>query len=243
MGIFDFIFGKKKPIEQTSQDEYVNHQNNIKQAPDQYREISQNSDICVGMEFHATCQLRTPLAVLKRHGEIFIGDGEPPTYGEPRDGVWIPKLESIYDIPSEEKNAASDAGSVNEKEYINYAIGLLSIFESDNTINNKMSEALAYSGNDERLNRIEQGLLRCYRENNIADVMARFISDTERLEFYFDKPNKLILVNGVNAKIESALENSGIHTIKELSNLTENDLLKINGIGKVSAKKIINALN
>ena len=235
MGIFDFIFGKKSSKQEIKQEPV----NEVKQAPQQNKDIaSQNTDIVEGLQFHATCQLRTPLAVLKRHGEIYQGD-EPPTYGEARDGIWIPKVKSEYSFLDESRTAASDAGQVNGDEYIGYAIGLLTIFESNKLINDKMSEALAYSGNDKTLNRIEKGLLCCHKESNIADVMARYISDSERIEYYFDKPNKLILVNGVNKKIASALEESGVSTIKELSSLTENELIKINGIGKVSAKKII----
>lgn len=238
MGIFDFIFGKKDRSTSTHQPV-----KELQQAPQQYRDIAtENTDVTDGMQFHATCQLRTPLSVLKRHGEIYRGNGEPPTYGEPRDGIWIPKLSGEYDFLSEGQTTASDAGSVNAEEYVTYAIGLLSIFESDATINDKMSDALSYSGNSESLNRIEKGLLSCYRESNIANVMARHISDSERLEYYFDKPNHLTLVNGVNKKVASALEESGISTIKELAQLTENDLVKINGIGKVSAQKIATAL-
>lgn len=242
MGIFDLIFGKKT-TKQTDQCESIKHQAEIKQAPQQHMDIAfKNADLINGMQFIATCQLRTPIAILKKHGEVFTGDGEPPTYGTPQDGIWTPRLNSSFDFLDEGSTTASDAGQVNADEYIDYAVGLLSIFESDCSITDKMNKALAYSGSDESKNRIEQGILAYYSENNIVDVMARYVSESERIEFYFDKPNRLTLVSGVNKKIASALEASGIHTIKELSNLTESDLVQISGIGKVSAQKIISYL-
>jgi predicted flap endonuclease-1-like 5' DNA nuclease len=238
MGIFDFIFGKKNKPSSTQQPV-----KELQQAPQQYRDIAtENSDVTDGMKFVATCQLRTPLSVLKRHGEIYRGNEEPPTYGEPRDGIWIPKLSGEYDFLSEGREVASDAGSVNADEYISYVTGIKEILESNVSINDKMRLAIAYAGGNEAHKRIEKGLMTCHRESTIADVMARYISDSERLEYYFDKPNRLTLINGVNKKVESALEESGISTIKELAQLSESELVKINGIGKVSAQKITAAL-
>ncbi|WP_282166385.1 helix-hairpin-helix domain-containing protein [Shewanella japonica] len=240
MGIFDIIFGKNKSTDQVNQCGTNKLTEDAKQTPKHYRKIaSQNADLVEGMQFHVTCQLCTPLAVFKMHGEVYIGEGFPPTYGSPQDGVWTPKLDSEYDFLAESRTCSSDAGPVIAEEYIDYAIGLLSIFESDKTISEKMTEAISYAENSESKRQIERGILTCYRESSIADVMARYITESERFEYYLDKPRKLTLVNGVNNKIESALEGASIQTIKELSCLTEDDLLKIKGIGKVSAQKII----
>ncbi len=77
----------------------------------------------------------------------------------------------------------------------------------------------------------------CYQESSIVDVMARYITESERFEYYLDKYSKLTLVNGVNDKIASSLKESGIQTIKELSHFTEDNLINIKGIGRVSAQK------
>ncbi|MFA0066229.1 helix-hairpin-helix domain-containing protein [Vibrio breoganii] len=244
MGIFDIIFGKKKSTEQVKNNETNKVSSEAKQDPKQYKTLaSQNADLIEGMQFHATCQLRTPLAVLERHGEVYLGEGEPPKYGSPQDGVWVAKLDSAYDFLAESRTCSSDAGEVKAEEYIAYAIGLLRIFESDKTISEKMAEAVSYAENSEEKKQIEQGILTCYRESSIVDVMARYITESERFEYYLDKPEKLTLVNGVNDKIASSLKESGIQTIKELSHLTEDDLINIKGIGRVSAQKIIAQLS
>ena len=241
MGIIEFIFGKKKKNEKNKN---IKHAEEITQPPLQYINIArQDKDIVEGMQFHATCQLRTPIDVLKKHGEVFKGDGIPPTYGSPGNGIWVPKLiETTYDFLDKGATTASDAGPVDADEYVDYAIGLLGIFESDMTIDDKMAQALVYAGSNDSKNRIESGLLRFYGEENIADVMSLYISKPEYFKFYLDTPNKLTLVNGVNKKIAAALESSGVITLRALSDMNESDLININGVGKVSAQKIINSI-
>lgn len=240
MGIFDFFFGKKKESDKfernDSQAEQITQTHYINIA-------SQNQDVIAGVQFHATCQLRTPLDVFKKHGEIFTSGGIPPTYGAPKDGIWLPKLkDNSFDFLDNGATTASDAGPVDANEYVNYAIGLLSIFELDITINEKMAQALVYAGNDESKNRIQRGLLNFYGEKNIADVMSNYISNAEKTEYYYDKPGKLTLVNGVNKKIAESLEKSGVDTIKILSSMNENDLINIKGIGKITAQKIMESV-
>lgn len=99
MGIFEFIFGKKKNTVKAEQSESGNVTGEIIQAPAQYRDVaSQNKDIVQGMQFHATCQLCTPIDALKKHGEVFKGYGEPPIYGTSKDGIWVPKVDSDYNF-------------------------------------------------------------------------------------------------------------------------------------------------
>ena len=245
MNVFKRLFGRKKSVNQNvvSKDECMSDK--IVQAPKHFLNVAaQNRDIISGMEFFATCQLRTPVSVMRKHGEVYTGDGEPPTYGSPRDGIWVPKLlDSSFDFLNEGVTAASDAGSVNADEYIEYAIGLLSIFELNTPINEKMSQALLYSSGSESKKRIENGLLHYYREGNIADVMSRYISDREKLEYYFNKPEGLTLVSGVNNKVAIELQNLGIHTLEDLSKVAERDLCKVKGVGEVTARKIVEILN
>lgn len=205
------------------------------EAATQHTDIMEDhSDICDEMVFHATCQLRTPLAVFKKEGEVFKGDAVPPTYGEPEDGAWLPKMSN------DGRTCASDAGIVDPAQYINYAVGLLTIFESDAPISEKMNVALAYANTDS-LKHIENLILSHYGAENIADVMSRFCAKSDCIEYYFDKPHKLDLIDGVNKKVASALEEAGTFTIKALSELNESDLIKIKGIGKISAAKILNS--
>ncbi|HDJ1441837.1 TPA: helix-hairpin-helix domain-containing protein [Serratia rubidaea] len=245
MNVFKRLFSRKNNVKQdvVNKDECISDE--IVQAPKHFLNVAaQNRDIISGMEFFATCQLRTPVSVMRKHGEVYTGDGEPPTYGSPRDGIWVPKLlDSSFDFLNEGATAASDAGPVNAAEYIEYAIGLLSIFELNITINERMARALLYSAESESKKRIERGILQFYGESNIADVMSRYISDQERLSYYFSTPGRLTLANGVNKSVAVELQRLGIYTLKDLSKMTESDLCKVKGVGKVSAKKIVENLS
>lgn len=247
MGLLSFLFGRKEHKDQKVKKEDIiedlpanNDSQNIKLA-------KENDDLVKeGVEFHATLQLRTPLWILKKDGEVHTGTDEPPQYGNDKDGVWLPKLSSKFDFLDEGSTSASDAmGSVSAKKYLNYAIGLLTIFEQDITIHEKMLRAGQYAESEE-LQIVERYILKFYSngtDNNnfsIADVMGRFINTDDRLEYFSDKENYLSLVNGVNKTIERSLIENEIKTINELQKLTSNDLVKLKGIGKISAEKIIN---
>ena len=208
-----------------------------------YQDISKaNSDVCDGMQFTATCHLSTPLFVLKRHGEIFRGNGSPPSYGEPRDGIWIPKLKSKFDFLSEGRTTASDAGHVNSDEYISYAIGLLSIFDTDESIHKKMDDALNYSKGNEKFQDIESKITQYYKKRTIADVMCLFINANDKKDYQLNKHGYLTSINGINQVIAKSLESLGVKTINDLKLLKKDDLLKVKGVGKIKADKILSDL-
>lgn len=241
MGILDFIFGTKKENTSVAQKSVET----VKQAPDHYVELKNyNVDIVDGMMFHATCQLRTPLSVFKHHGEVYTGSGVPPLYGEPRDGVWLSKVKDKYRISTGDSTVASDAGGrVTAAEYVDYAIGLLSIFEGSNPIQEKMNKALGYSKGKSNLERVEKFILKYYKAQDISEVMRRFISIVEAIHYFSNKPGHLDLIDGVNKTINESLQLAGIDTIQELKALDEKELLAIKGVGKASALKISEALS
>ena len=246
MGIFKNLvdrFFKKESIGEVEKNlEPKGRENVISQHV--YQDVTkENSDVCDGMEFVATCQLRTPLFVLKKHGEIYRGEGSPPTYGEPRDGVWLPKLNDKFDFLSEGRTTASDAGHVNPDEYISYAVGLLSIFEADQSIHEKMEKAINYSAGSNVFKGIENKIIKYYKKRDITDVMCLFINIRDRKEYQFNRLGCLTSINGINQDLSNLLENNGIRTISDLKKLDKDDLLKIKGIGKVKAEKILSDLD
>ncbi len=215
------------------------------QTPNHYHELSQ-SDICDGMVFQPTLKLSTPLWILKKFGEVHKGTSIPPNYGDMRYGVWNPKLNSDFAIFDEifDKGAtsASDAGPIDPKKYIQYAIGLLEIFESDKSIHEKMKLATCYAKNNDDHQYIEQKICWFYNEKDICEVMFRFISFDEKVAYARNKKGYLKLVDGVTKSIASELEKVGVFTIDQLIKLSENELLEIKGIGKKTASKICSAL-
>lgn len=69
-----------------------------------------NDDIVKGLQFGATMQLRTPLRVLLRHGEIHADKAYPPPKIaiEPWEGFWLPVTKSFEDIALGHDNSADD---------------------------------------------------------------------------------------------------------------------------------------
>lgn len=197
-----------------------------------------NDDIVEGMIFHPTLQLSTPLWILKKSGEVYTGKGNPPDYGGQAHGIWLPKLSDEFDFLDEGATAASDAGPVDEKQYLKYAIGLLTIFDSTANIHDKMDLANRYSNKNKQLSLIEKKICEYYNEQNICNVMSQFIPIEDSLTYFKDKAGFLHLIKGSNKKVIATLESEGITTINQLLPFSEQDLLKIKGIGKVTATKI-----
>lgn len=249
MGLLSFLFNRNKETEQKIESEVISNDSDSCDGS-QYIELAkENNDLCDGVIFRPTLQLRTPLWILKKSGEIYTGNGTPPEYGGLKHGCWTPHLkDNAFDFLREGFTPASDAmGSVTQEEYLNYAIGLLSIFEENITIFEKMEAASLYAKDDIQM-RVEGFILKHYDNStdkitfSIVDVMGRFISEKERWEYFSDKEGYLSLVHGINKTIEETLVSNDIKTILELKNLTTKELIKFKGIGKVSAEKIINCL-
>lgn len=226
MSLFKLLFGRNDSPAATST-----------QAPSHYRELAEDS-VCDGMVFCPTLKLSTPLWILKKAGEVHRGKNAPPSYGGQQDGVWIPNLHSDFDIFHKGETSASDAGSIDKAQYLKYAIGLLGVFESDISIHEKMKRAIRYAIGDKELQMMEQKICSHYNQPGICEVMSRFISFEDKVTYFGDKRGYLTLIDGVSKKIENALELKGIHTIARLAKVSEQDLLKIDGIGEKTASKI-----
>ena len=250
MGIFSFLFSGRKN-KRSESPQTIEQEKNDSFDGSQYVDMARdNDDICDGLVFHATHQLRTPVEILKKNGEVYRGKGEPPEYGTMADGIWLANVSSKYqfDEPGEEK-AASDAGSVKSKDYLDFTIALLSIFERNElSIHDKMSLASTVSENNPTREKIESLILKYYSQGDeddfsIEDVMCRFISKEESLNYFKYKKSYIRLVDGANKTIINVLLENEIETIDQLINAEDAQLLKLKGIGKVSLSKMRECLS
>lgn len=97
--------------------------------------------LIAGSEFHATHQLRTPLRILLRHGEVHrdMHSSPPVISTEMWQGIWTmhvktwAELGAAADIPEFEGTVSSDAGPVRSKEYLPFLIAVRSIVERPGT--------------------------------------------------------------------------------------------------------------
>lgn len=180
-----------------------------------------NSEVIEGLQFSATLQMRTPLKVLIRHGEIYTENGTPPSYIEEGwEGIWLPKLRSEYEI-RQEKLCSSDLGVVDEKVYIKYLMLFREIIESNESVDTKI-----------RL------LQKTAKEN---DIFKSFWEKHKQLDQDF--PNsffyrQLTVIEGIGQKTAKILYEHGFKDIRDLCNASDQSLLALQGIGKSLLAKI-----
>ena len=185
-------------------------------------------DIIKGCQFMATMQLRTPLRVLNRHGEVHHGLTEPPTIAhEQWEGHWSPKLKTlseILEVPglSEfDSMMASDVGLIPKSggEYINFLKRVRSIVEMKCSI-------------DDRKRMLSDEL----RKPEWADYCARLGGKEAVCCKFF--PPFIGTITGLSDATVKALWTLGLITPDALSLATDTDLLAIKGIGPAKLKAI-----
>jgi len=106
-----------------------------------------NQDVISGLQFIATLQLRTPLRVLLRHGEIHMDiSTEPPKIiNEMWEGIWIEKTKTYRELgididEMKPGTHASDVGQVLPDDYLPFLIAIRKIVELDEPIENRINK-------------------------------------------------------------------------------------------------------
>jgi hypothetical protein len=106
-----------------------------------------NNDVITGLQFCATMQLRTPLRVLLRHGEIHTDrNTKPPRIAlEPWEGIWLPKLKTFRElgVDMDEPSMgtmASDVGQIpaDGGDYLPLLIAVREIVELHDSIESRI---------------------------------------------------------------------------------------------------------
>lgn len=104
-------------------------------------------DLVKGFRFGATMQLRTPLRVLSRHGEVHHGNGDPPMIAqETWEGYWLPVLKSNkelgIDVPEViwDGTMASDVGQIPRDggDYLKFLLAVRGIVEDAGSVAARM---------------------------------------------------------------------------------------------------------
>lgn len=178
-------------------------------------------DLIAGSEFFATHQLRTPLRILLRHGEIHRDmHRTPPVIAtELWQGIWFARtktwreLGSVVDVPEcQPSTVASDAGQVRSEEYLPFLIAVRSIVESEGTATAR-SDLL----NDE----LERPCWvdACNKLGGRHTVVDRFF------------PPFVATIKGLPCEAAAALRTKGLKTPGALARTSDAELLAIKGIG------------
>ncbi|PNV83204.1 MAG: hypothetical protein C0627_06660 [Sulfurimonas sp.] len=180
-----------------------------------------DSEVFDGMRFSVTLQLRTPLDVLIHHNEIYRGEDAPPQYAkEEWHGIWLPYIKPEYSLNIDSEHS-SDIGYVDDKEYIKFLIVFRKIVEQSIDTDKKISLLEKAVKEDE--------LFAKYWEKH------KFIDADFPYSFFYKQLTKL---DGVGIKTAKNLYEHGLKSIKEVQNASEEELLKIQGVGKNTIEKI-----
>ncbi len=118
-------------------------------------EWKRNQDIVRGLKFSATMQLRTPLRVLLRHGDIHtdMNTTPPEIAQEMWEGIWILKSKTFRELEVDIDDVshgthASSIGPILADDYLPFLIAIRKIVELKESIEsriNKLSEMLSMS--------------------------------------------------------------------------------------------------
>lgn len=179
-----------------------------------------NKDIINGLEFSATLQLRTPLEILKRHGEIFSGHGTPPQYAkEEWHGIWLPKTKTFRELgidvnEMEEGSCASDAGSVKASEYLPFLLKFREIVEMTLSVDEKIVSL-------EHLSKQDENFKVFWNKHKAIDA------DFPHSFFY----KQLATIEGIGNITAKALYQNGFKSVSDIQNATDEELLSVKGVG------------
>lgn len=185
-----------------------------------------NSDILDGVQFSATLQVRTPLWILERHGEVFRGPpSQAPDYGGQAHGIWLPKMKGeLGGFLQQGATHASDAGPVAPADYLPFLKAFRAIVED--------------SGDEmEKLGRLRQLPRESPAFKRLWGKLTANYQDFPESFFY----RRLTELEGVGPTTAKRLFESGIRSIEDVHAATDADLLAVQGVGKALVAKIRSA--
>lgn len=200
-----------------------------------------NQDIISGLEFIATLQLRTPLRVLLRHGEMHTDmNTEPPKIIKDMwEGIWTTKTKGYEEIVcgtdstsenievfrrmdaalADSRTVASEIGPIRPDDYLPFLIAIRKIVELNEPIENRIKKL---------------------REMPILDEWKSYVEKhggIEKIIGYFF-PKFINTIPSLNQSIEDELWKLGLNTPNGIASALDETLLSIKGIGQAKLKTI-----
>ena len=188
-----------------------------------------DQSVISGLEFHATMQLRTPLRVLSRHGEIHLDtNSEPPMIATKMwEGYWVPKTRTFRELGIDIDEFRNDGtistpiGQIKLSKCLPFLMAIREIVELDESIDSRISKLY------ER------------RENfpNWRSLAGVFGGTDYFIKEFF--PLFIETIPNISSPSVDELLKLGIDTPNKLEETNDEALLAINGIGKAKLKTIL----
>jgi len=194
--------------------------------------MTQDDDLIAGWRYSATLQLRTPLAYLEMDGEFSPGPKEPPLVGPEAShlpdgtrfnpyGCWVREIDykglGFSPPPPSQRSTQWGpvrVGSSEEKELLSLLKSFRYIVETAETLDQQLAELAELSTSTPANRRFWQKL--AASEPGFPD------------SFFY---GQLCDLPGVGRKVAERLYRAGFRTVEEIHEASDEDLLKIEGIG------------
>lgn len=192
--------------------------------------FEQGRDLLNGLEFVATLQIRTPLAVLQHHGEFHPGPpSAAPKYSSIADGFWSYKTKSWSELARRplaitedpESTQASDIGPITASQYLPFLKQFRMIVETDQSVENKLPQLAQFRRRSPQFEDIW-----CRLEKTYPHFPASF--------FY----RQLAAVPGIGHALARRLFEHGFVDLATLQSATEAEVKQVPGVGSKLAKRI-----
>jgi hypothetical protein len=198
-----------------------------------------DADMTAGWRYSASWQLRTPLAFLERDGEFSPGPNEPPLIGPAENflddgtgfnpyGIWLREIDykglGFSPPPPPQRSTQWGpvrVGSSEEKDLLSFLKSFRYIVETSETMDQKLAELAELSTSTPANRRVWQ---------KVVSSEPRFPDSY----FY----GELCCLPGVGVKVAERLYRAGFRTVQEIQAASDNDLLKVDGLGRGLLAKI-----
>ena len=192
-----------------------------------------NDDIITGFEFISTMQLRTPLRVLLRHGEIHTDrNTRPPEIAqEGWEGMWLPKTKTFRDLGFNmnelPRTIASDIGLIRADDYLPFLVAVRKIVESHDSIENRIQQL-----KEMPLTKDWKAYVDKYGPSHISKS-----TEMDWIITYFF-PRFIDSIPKINVATIEELSSLGLDTPNNIALAPDESLLGIKGIGQSKLKVI-----
>ena len=195
--------------------------------------MNQDDDLTAGWRYSATLQLRTPLAYLEMDGEFSPGPKEPPLVGPEENhlpdgtgfnsyGIWLRVIDPSILPPSTTATRATEVGpvrigSTEEKELLSFLKSFRYIVETGETLDQMLLEL-------EELSTSTAGNRRLWAKYSEGDPLWP--------DSYFIGQLWMQLPKGVGPAKAEKLYLAGFRTVEEIQAAPDEELLRVEGVGK-----------
>lgn len=195
--------------------------------------MTQDDDLVSGWRYSATLQLQTPLAYLEMDGEVSSGPKEPSLLGPQEShlpngtgfnayGCWVREIDykglGFSPPPPPQRSTQWGpvrVGSSEEKDLLSFLKSFRYIVETAETMDQKLAELAELSTSTPANRRVWQKVVAL--ESGFPD------------SFFY---GKLCDLPGVGRQAAEKLYWAGFRTVEEIQEASDEDLLRIEGVGK-----------